>query len=186
MRYAPGHCRRRKQLWVCSQLHLPCRWGNPSVRCREGMEGIGRLGSRAAATDAIHRAALCAVGSPGRFSPGTNELCSGRRPASRRVCCARLLSPSAVCTPADDDIRTRSPCCPIPISSRPCTLRTAVCGMPQDISGGGSRFGAAASCICRVVGISSCPGAGAGGGDIHNRAAEQQQPLRFIALHCAQ
>ena len=26
--YAAGHFRRRMQLWDCSQLHLPCCWGN--------------------------------------------------------------------------------------------------------------------------------------------------------------
>jgi hypothetical protein len=25
IRFAASHCRRRKQLWDCSQLHLPCR-----------------------------------------------------------------------------------------------------------------------------------------------------------------
>jgi len=36
IKYTAGRFRRRQQLWDCSQLHLPCRWGNPSVRCREG------------------------------------------------------------------------------------------------------------------------------------------------------
>ena len=84
------------------------------------------MGSRAAATDAICGAAPCAIVLPGPFTSGTAELCSGRRLASHRVCCARLLTPSAVCTPADDDTRTRSPRCPNPASSRPCTLRAAV------------------------------------------------------------
>ena len=126
--------------------------GNPSVR--EGMEGIARLGSRAAATDAICGAAPCAIVLPGPFTPpGTAELCSGRRLASRRVCCARLLSPSAVCTPAGDDTRTRSPRCPNPASSRPCTLRAAIYDILRGIFGGGSSLETAASCICRVAGV---------------------------------
>ena len=53
-------------------------------------------GSRAAATGAIHRAAPCAVVLPGRITPGTEELCSGRRLTSLRVCCARcLMAPRA-------------------------------------------------------------------------------------------
>ena len=36
IRYAMGYFRLRKQLWDCSQLHLPCRRDHPSVRCREG------------------------------------------------------------------------------------------------------------------------------------------------------
>jgi hypothetical protein len=53
-----------------------------SVKCREGMEGITRSSSRAAATIAIHRAAPCAIVPPDRFVPGTDELYSGRHPAS--------------------------------------------------------------------------------------------------------
>ena len=126
--------------------------GNPSVRCRDGMGDIARLGSRAAATGAIHRAAPCSKAPPGRFTPGTDEQCSGRRLASRRVCCARFLSPSAVCTPANDDTRTRPSRCPRLASTRPCTMRAAINCMPRDISGGESSFGTAASCGCRVVG----------------------------------
>ena len=159
--------------------------GNPSVRCREGMGDIARLGSRAAATDAICGAAPCAIVLPCPFTPETAELCSGRRLASRRVCCARLLSPSAVCTPAGDDTRTRSPRCPNPASSRPCTSRAASHGMPRAISGGGSSFGSAVGCIGRVAGVIQLSDAGAGGGEIRNRAAGQQQPVRVIALHRA-
>jgi hypothetical protein len=126
--------------------------GNPSVRCREGMGDIARLGSRAAATGVIHRAEPCSKAPPGQFTPGTDEQCSGRRLTSRRVCCARFLSPSAVCTPANDDTRTQPPRCPGLASIRPCTLRAAINCMPRDISGGGSSFGTAASCTCRVVG----------------------------------
>jgi len=126
--------------------------GSSSVRCRHRVEGITQPGSRAAATDAIHRAAPCAVAPPGQFTCGTDELCSGRRPASRHGCCARFLSPSAVCTPANDDTRTQPPRCPGLASIRPCTLRAAINCMPRDISGGGSSFGTAASCTCRVVG----------------------------------
>ena len=79
-----------------------CRWwAHSSVRSREGIEGIARVASRAAATDAIHRAALCADVSPGRFAPGTDELCSGRRLASLHVCYARLISHGAACIPPD-------------------------------------------------------------------------------------
>ena len=100
-RYAAGHCRRRKQLWDCRQLHLPGRLGCSTCQVQEGVEGIARLGSRAAATVAIRRAASCAVVPPGRFTLGTDELCSSRRLASRRVCCARLYdTPGRVCTPA--------------------------------------------------------------------------------------
>ena len=186
IRYAVGHFRQRKQLWDCSQLHLPRRWGNSSVRWREGVEGIARLGSRAAATDAICGAAPCALVLPCPFTPETAELCSGRRLASRRVCCARIVSPSAVCTAAGDATRTRSPRCPNPASSRPCTSRAASYGMPRAIFGGGSSFGSAAGCIGRVAGVIHLSDVGAGGGEIHNRAAGQQQPVRFIALHRAQ
>jgi len=88
-RHAAGHFRRREQLWVCSRLHRPCRWGNSAVRCRCRRWRNTQSGSRAAAASAIHRAAPCAVVPPGRLTPGTDELCSGRRLASRRVCCAR-------------------------------------------------------------------------------------------------
>ena len=87
---------------------------------------MGQQSSRAAATDAMCGAAPCAIVLPGPFTPGTAESYSGRRLASRRVCCARIVSPSAVCTPAGDDTRTRSPRCPNPASSRPCTLRAAI------------------------------------------------------------
>jgi hypothetical protein len=88
-RHAAGHFRRREQLWVCSRLHRPCRWGNSAVRCRCRQWRNTQSGSRAAAASAIHRAAPCAIVPPGRLTPGTDELCSGRRLASRRVCCAR-------------------------------------------------------------------------------------------------
>ena len=87
---------------------------------------MGQQSSRAAATDAMCGAAPCTTVLPGPFTPGTAESYSGRRLASRRVCCARIVSPSAVCTAADDDTRTRSPRCPNPASSRPCTLRAAI------------------------------------------------------------
>ena len=125
-----------------------------SICQMQGGDGgiIARLGSRAAETGAIHRAAPCSKAPPGRFTAGTDKQCSGRRLASRRVCCARFLSPSAVCTPANDDTRTRPSRCFSLASTRPCTLRAAINCMPRDISGGGSSFGAAASCTCRVVG----------------------------------
>ena len=88
-RHTAGHFRRREQLWVCSRLHRPCRWGNSAVRCRCRRWRNTQSGSRAAAASASHRAAPCAVVPPGRLTPGTDELCSGRRLASRRVCCAR-------------------------------------------------------------------------------------------------
>ena len=52
---------------------------------------------------------------------------------------------------ANVDIRMRSPRCPSPASSHPCTSRAAPCGMPRPIAGGGSSSGTATSCICRVV-----------------------------------
>ena len=108
-------------------------------------------GSRAAAAGAIHRVEPGAVAPPGRFTHGTDELCSGRRLASRRVCCARSISHGAVCIPPDDHTRIRSPCCPSPARGRPRTSRAASYGMPRAIAGGGISFGTAASCICRVV-----------------------------------
>ena len=123
---------------------------------------IARLGSRAAATGAIHRAAPCSKAPPGQFTPGTDVQCSGRRLASRHGCCARFLSPSAVCTPANDDTRTRPSRCPGLASTRPCTLRAAINCMPRDISGGESSFGTAASCGCRVVGVIHLSDAGRG------------------------
>jgi hypothetical protein len=70
---------------------------------------------------------------------------------------------SAVCTPAGDDTRIRPPRCHSPVSSRPCTSRAAVCGMPRGISDGGSSFEAAARCTCRVVGSIHLSDAGRGG-----------------------
>ena len=90
IRYGMGYFRRRKQLWGCSQLHLPCRWGNSSVRCREGMEGINC--TRAAATDAIHRAAPCAVVPPDYLTPELQEQTSY----------AALRAPRAATYPAPD------------------------------------------------------------------------------------
>ena len=149
---AAGHFRRREQLWDCSQLHLPCRRVHHLSDAGSGRRELHDRAAGAAATDAIHRAAPCAVAPPGQFTCGTDELCGGRRPASRHGCCARFLSPSAVCTPANDDTRTQLPRCPGLASIRPCTLRVAINCMPRDISGGGSSFGTAASCTCRVVG----------------------------------
>ena len=63
-------------------------WGNQLSYCRQRWRNT-QSGSRAAATRAIHRAAPCAAVPPGQFTPGTDELCSGRRLASHRVCCAR-------------------------------------------------------------------------------------------------
>ena len=131
--------------------------GSSSVRCREQAEGITRSSSRAAATiaiaAAIRGAAPCTIAPSDRFTPANDELCSVRRLASRHGCCARLLSPSAVCTPANDHTRIQSPCCSKSARGRPCTLRAATYGTPRAISGGESSFGTAASCICRVVGF---------------------------------
>jgi hypothetical protein len=144
---------------------------------------IGQQGSSAAATDAICGAAPCAIVLLSPFTPGAAEMCSGRRLASRRVCCARIVSPSAVRTAADDDTRTRSPRCPNSASSRPCTLRAAM----RYAAGHFRRRNQLGDCSqlhlpCR--GVIQLPGAG--GGEIRNRAAGQQQPVRFIALHRAQ
>jgi hypothetical protein len=144
---------------------------------------IGQQGSSAAATDAICGAAPCAIVLLGPFTPGAAEMCSGRRLASRRVCCARIVSPSAVRTAADDDTRTRSPRCPNSASSRPCTLRAAM----RYAAGHFRRRNQLGDCSqlhlpCR--GVIQLPGAG--GGEIRNRAAGQQQPVRVIALHRAQ
>jgi len=51
---------------------------------------------------------------------------------------------------------------------------------------GGSSFGTAASCTCRVVGLIHLSNAGRGWGELHDRAADQQQPLRFKAPRHAQ
>jgi hypothetical protein len=144
---------------------------------------IGQQGSSAAATDAICGAAPCAIVLLSPFTPGAAEMCSGRRLASRRVCCARIVSPSAVRTAADDDTRTRSPRCPNSASSRPCTLRAAM----RYAAGHFRRRNQLGDCSqlhlpCR--GVIQLPGAG--GGEIRNRAAGQQQPVRVIALHRAQ
>ena len=116
-------------------------------------ELTARLGSRAAATDAIHRAARSSA--TRLFNPGaagTDKLCSVTRPASRHVSCARLISPSFVCTQQGDHTRMQSPCYPKSARGRPCTVRAASYDMPGDISRGGSSFGTAASCNCRVAG----------------------------------
>ena len=160
--------------------------GSSSVRCRQRMEGITRSSSRAAANVAIRRAAPCTIAPSDRFTPANDELCSVRRLASRHGCCARLLSPSAVCTPADDHTRTRSSSCPSPASTRPCTSHAAINRMSRAITGGGSSFRTAASCICRVAGVIHLSDAGRGWRELHDWAAEQQQPLRFVALHRAQ
>ena len=64
--------------------------------------------------------------------------------------------------------------------------RAAIYCAPRDISGGGSSFGTAASCTCRVVGFIICQMQGAGGGNYTIEQQEQRQPMRFIALHRAQ
>ena len=152
-RHAMGNFRRRKQLWDCSQLHVPCRGVIQLSWCRFMRWRNTQPGSRAAAAGAIHRVEPGAVAPPGRFTYGTDELCSGRRLASRRVCCARSISHGAVCIPPDDHTRIRSPCCPSPARGRPRTSRAASYGMPRAIAGGKSSFGTAASCICCVVGF---------------------------------
>ena len=73
---------------------------------------------------------------------------------------------------AGDYIRIRPPRCPTPGGSRPCTSRAAICGMPRDISGGGSSFETAASCICvSLVGSFICQKQG---GDRGNCTIGQQ------------
>ena len=60
--YAAGHCRRRKQLWDCSQLHLPCRRGVISCPIAGS---AGEIHNRAAEQQqpvrfiALHRAQQC-------------------------------------------------------------------------------------------------------------------------------
>jgi len=100
-RHAMGNFRRRKQLWDCSQLHVPCRGVIQLSWCRCRRWRNTQSGSRAKAAGAIHRAAPCAVVSPGQFTPGTDELCRSRRLASLHVCCAQLLSHGAACNPPD-------------------------------------------------------------------------------------
>jgi hypothetical protein len=74
-----------------------------------------------------------------------------------------------MCTPAEDDTRIRSPCCPSLASSRPCTSHAVSYGVAWAISGGGSSFGNAASCICRVAGVLSCPAETEAQFPMHNR-----------------
>ena len=156
IRYGMGYFRRRKQLWGCSQLHLPCRWGNSSVRCREGMEGINcTIGQQSSSNRCDSSRCTVRSSATRLFNPGaagTDKLCSVTRPASRHVSCARLISPSFVCTQQGDHTRMQSPCYPKSARGRPCTVRAASYDMPGDISRGGSSFGTAASCNCRVVG----------------------------------
>ena len=91
---------------------------------------------------------------PGQFALETDELCSGRRLASCLSCMLRpiIISGRRV-HPANDHTRNRQSRCPSPASSRPCTSRAASYGMSRAIADGGSSFGTAASCICRVVGF---------------------------------
>ena len=69
-------------------------WGNQLSYCRQRWRNT-QSGSRAAATRAIHRAAPCAAVPPGQFTPGTDELCSGRCHARPPACCAQLTSASS-------------------------------------------------------------------------------------------
>ena len=124
-----GACLAAEAAWGLQPAAPAVSQGSSICQMQGGGGGnctMGQQSSRAAATDAMCGAAPCAIVLPGPFTPGTAESYSGRRLASRRVCCARIVSPSAVCTAADDDTRTRSPRCPNTASSRPCTLRAAI------------------------------------------------------------
>ena len=164
---AAGHSRRREQLWDCSQLHLPCRRLHHLSGAGSGRGESHDRAAVAAATDAIHRAALCVVAPPGRFTRLTDELCGGRHSASRHGCCTRCISPSAVCTTANDDTRTRPSRCPSLASIRPCTLRAAAAGHSR-------RREQLWDCSqlhlpCRR--LHHLSGAGSGRGESHDRAA---------------
>ena len=71
------------------------------------------------------RAAAPCNSSPRTGLTWTRRLRSGRRPTRRRACCTRFYFLRVPCTPAEDDTRTRLPCCPNPASSSPCASRTA-------------------------------------------------------------
>ena len=58
----------------------------------------------------------------------------------------------AAATPsAGNNPRVRSSCCPCAYSSRTCALQAAIAGVPRDNGAGGSSFGHAADCTCRVA-----------------------------------
>jgi len=141
---------------------------------------MGKLSKRAAiegAIGVIRRSAPRAVAPPGQFTSGSDELCGGRRPASRRVCLARLLLPAVR---AYEQMTTQGfdrRAAPSPARSRPFTSRAAITCMPRDISGGGSSLGTVASRICRVVGLSSCPWFGV------VLAGASSKPLNLLQPH---
>ena len=162
MLYPTGHSRRRKQLWDCSQLHLPCRWVKSIAKCRERMRGIKRSSSRSSGKRCD--SSLCTVrNSFARpIYPWNRRAMQQQAPRKPEGVSRTAITPSAVCTPANVDTRIRSPRCPSPASSRLCISRAAACGIPRAIPGVGSSFGTAASCICRVVGVNPLPNAGSG------------------------
>jgi hypothetical protein len=120
---------------------------------------------------------------PGKCSPGTDEWCSGWRLATAMHAAhdsfLRALRAPAGGLHKDSTVS-------LPQSQPPCTSRAAIFGMPWDISGNESSFGTAASCICRVAGVIHLSDGGRGWRELHDWAAEQQQPMRFAALHRAQ
>ena len=86
----------------------------------------------------------------------------------------------------DESMRIWSPRCPNPCSSRICTSRAATSGTPRGNAAAGSSIGAAPGCICRVeveIHMSMC---NCRQEALHNRAAQQQQQVRSMALQRAQ
>ena len=115
------HFRQRKQLWNCSQLHLPFR-----RVIRLSGRGWRELHDWAAEQQqplrfvALHRAQQCRPA----------ELCSGRRLASRRECCARLRYPRGACTPAS----AKWGMCGAPLQSVPRTQSRTLCLPPGELA----------------------------------------------------
>ena len=116
---------------------------------------------------------------PGKCSPGTDEWCSGWRLATA-MHAAHDSFLRALRAPAGGLHKDST------VSQPPCISRAAIFGTPWDISGNESSFGTAASCICRVAGVIHLSDGGRGWRELHDWAAEQQQPMRFAALRRAQ
>ena len=82
----------------------------------------------------------------------------------------------------DESIRIWSPCCPNPCSSRICTSRAATGDMPRGNAAAACMFGAVSGCICRVEVVIHMSTRSCRQEELHNRAAQQQQQVRSMAL----
>ena len=135
-----------------SEAHALCTGASLERGCGgAGNRRITRRSGRKAATGAIHRAAACAAGAAGVFAPGIDAPRCRRCPASPRVVCALKYLGAAAAPSAGNNPRVRSSCCPCAYSSRTCALQGAIDGVPRDNGAGGSSFGHAAGCTCRVA-----------------------------------